>query len=196
MEDEEVDAPDRNDQFEITNKKGSSHSNKKTYQLKFDESYTYQVGGSLDLKPHFFNMAGSGIGINCSRTKEKSQGLTSGSEENETLSQEYQLVERLVVPPKTKVKATIKSYAVTYEGKSVTEVSARKWAHIPVRYRTMLSRQLGGILITIGYITARELFRGRPNFREEEEMVYFEEETTVSYLGEDVEIVKEKLKVD
>ena len=196
MEDKEVDAPDRNDRFEITNKKGSSHSNKKTYQLKFDESYTYQVGGSLDLKPQFFNMAGSGIGINCSRTKEKSQGLTSGSEENETLSQEYQLVERLVVPPKTKVKATIKSYAVTYEGKSVTEVSARKWAHIPVRYRTMLSRQLGGILITIGYITARELFRGRPNFREEEEMVYFEEETKVSYHGEDVETVKEKLKVD
>lgn len=114
----------------------------------------------------------------------------------ETLSQEYQLVERLVVPPKTKVKASIKSYTVTYEGKSVTEVSAPKWARIPVRYRTMLSRQFGGIVITTGYITARELFRGRPNFREEEETVYFVEETTVSYLGEDVEIVKEKLKVD
>ena len=94
------------------------------------------------------------------------------------------------------VKATIKTYAVTYEGKSVTEVSAPKWARIPVHYRTMLSRQLGGILITTGYITARELFRARPNFREEEEMVYFVEETKVSYLGEDVQILKEKQKVD
>lgn len=195
-EDEDVDAADRNDQFEITSKKGSSHSNTKTYQLKFDETYTYQVGGSLDLKPQFFNVAGGGIGISGSRTKQTSQGKTSGSEQNETLSQEYQLVEKLVVPPKTKVKATIKSYAVTYEGKSRTEVSAPKWAHIPVRYRTMLSRQLGGIFISTGYITARELFRGRPHFREEEEMIYFEEETKVSYLGEDVEIVKEKLKVD
>ena len=195
-EDEEVDAPDRNDQFEITSKKGNTQSNTKTYQLKFDESYKFEIGGSLNLKPQFFNMAGGGIGISGSFTKEKSQGLTSGSEQNETLSQEYQLVEQLVVPPKTKVKATIKSYAVTYEGKSVTEVSAPKWARIPVHYRTMSSRQFGGILITTGYITARELFRGRPNFREEEEMVYFVEETTVSYLGEDVEIVKEKLKVD
>ena len=44
-EDEEVDAPDRNDQFEITSTKGSTHSNTKTYQLKFDETYTYQAGG-------------------------------------------------------------------------------------------------------------------------------------------------------
>ena len=195
-EDEEVDAPDRNDQFEITSKKGSAHSNTKTYQLKFDEAYTYQVGGSLELKPQFFNMAGGGIGISGSRTKQTSRGMTSGSTSEETLSQEYQLVEKLVVPPKTKVKATIKTYAVTYEGKSVTEVSAPKWARIPVHYRTMLSRQLGGILITTGYITARELFRARPNFREEEEMVYFVEETKVSYLGEDVQILKEKQKVD
>ena len=79
-EDEEVDTLDRNDQFEITSKKESSHSNTKTYQLKFDETYTYQVGGSLDLKPQFFNVAGGGIGISGSFTKETSQGLTSGSE--------------------------------------------------------------------------------------------------------------------
>ena len=39
-------------------------------------------------------------------------------------------------------------------------------------------------------------FRAQPNFREEEEMVYFVEETKVSYLGEDVQILKEKQKVD
>ena len=185
-EDEEVDAPDRNDEFEITSEKENSHLNTKTYQLKFDKTYTYLVGGSLELKSQFFNIAGSGVSISGSRTATR----------NETLSQEYQLVERLVVPPKTKVKATIKSYAVTYEGTSITEVSAPTHAFIPVHYRTMLSRKLGGIIITTGYITASELFWGRPNFREEEEMVYFEEETKVSYLGQDVEILKQKHKID
>ena len=195
-EEEEVDAPDRNDKFEITSTKGSTNSNTKTYQLKFNKSYTYNIGGSLELKPQFFNMAGGGIGISGSLTKQTSQETTHGATNEETLSQEYQLVEKLVVPPKTKVKATIKTYAVTYEGKSVTEVSVPKWARIPVHYRTMSSRQLGGILITTGFITARELFRAQPNFREEEEMVYFVEETKVSYIGEDVQILKEKQKVD
>ena len=171
-EDEEVNAPDRIDHFEITSKKGNTHSNKKTYQLKFDKTSTYQVGGSLELKPQFFNMAGAGIGISGSLTKQTSRGITSESASEETLSQEYQLIEKLVVPPKTKVKATIKTYAVTYEGKSVTEVSAPKWARIPVHYRTMLSRQLGGILITTGYITARELLFGHNQIFEKRKKWY------------------------
>ena len=47
----------------------------------------------------------------------------------------------------------------------ITEVSAPKWARIPVHYRTMSSRQFGGILITTGYITARELFRDDQIFK-------------------------------
>ena len=195
-EDGEVDAPDRNDAFEITSKTGSSQSNTKTYRLQFGETYTFQVGGSLELKPQFFNVAGGGIGISGSRTKQTSKQETSETAKNESLTQEYQLVEKLVVPPMTKVKATIRSYAVTYEGESVTEVSAPKNSFITVCYRTMLSRRLtGGFFVTTGYITARELFQGRPNFREEEEMVYFVEETKVSYIGEEVEISKEKEKV-
>ena len=192
-EDGEVDAPDRNDVFEITSKTGSSQSNTKTYRLQFGETYTFQVGGSLELKPQFFNVAGGGIGISGSRTKQTSKQETSETAKNESLTQEYQLVEKLVVPPKTKVTATIRSYAVTYEGKSTTEVSAPKTSFIKVRYRTMLSRRLtGGVFVTKGYITARELFQERPDFREDEEMVYFVEKTKVSYIGEEVEISKKK----
>ena len=196
-EDENLNAPDRNDVFEITSKTGSSQSTTKTYRLQFGETYTFQVGGSLDLKPQFFNVAGGGIGISGSRTKQTSKQETKDATENETLTQEYQLVEKLVVPPKTKVTATIKSYAVTYElGQSVTEVSAPKNSFIPVHYRTMLSRRwTGGILVTTGYITARELFQGRPKFRVKDGMVYFEEQAKGSYIGEEVEISKEKENV-
>ena len=196
-EDGNVNAPDRTDEFEITSTKGSSQLKTKTYQLQFGKTYTFQVGGSLELKPQFFNIAGGGVGISGSRSTQTTEQVTSGETKNETLSQEYQLVERLVVPPKTKVTATIETYAVTYEGETETKVSAPKNSSIPVRYRTMLSRQwTGGIVITTGYITAKELFRGQATFQEEEEMVYFVEETKVSYLGEDVQIVKEKKKVD
>ena len=198
-EDEDLDAPDRNDVFEITSRTGSSQSTTKTYRLQFGETYTFQVGGSLDLKPQFFNVAGGGIGISGSRTKQTSKQKTKDTTKNESLTQEYQLVEKLVVPPKTKVTATIKSYAVTYElGQSFTEVSAPKNSFISVHYRTMLSRRwTGGIFVTTGYITARELFQGRPNFQEKEEieMVYFVEEAKVSYIGEEVEISKEKENV-
>ena len=102
------------------------------------------------------------------------------------------------------MKATIKSYAVTYEGMSIIEVSAPKHAYIRVHYKTMLSRQLSWSQQDTSQ--QENCFGDDQNFEKRKDViqkqphsqalpllreVYFVEETKVSYLGEDVEIVKE-----
>lgn len=193
---EKSDQPDDwYDEFEITSKKGSSQLKSKSYQLQLATSTTKQVGGNLNVKvgpSGFFNMAAPEAGINASYSKTTSQQQTTEDKQEETLSQEYQLVDRLKVPPKTKVRAEITTWAVTYESKTLTEVSVDETVSLPIYYRTMFSRKLGGIFLTKGSIPAKEIFSAEEEFKCEEGTITFKRHGTVSYLGEEVEIKKDK----
>ena len=193
---EKSDQPDDwYDEFEITSKKGSSQLKSKSYQLQFATSTTKQVGGNLGVKvgpSGFFNMAAPEAGIDASYSKTTSEQQTVENKKEETLSQEYQIIDRLKVPPKTKVRAKITTWAVTYQSKTLTEVSVDETVKLPIYYRTMFSRKLGGILLSTGEITATEIFDTEEDFKCEEGTITFKRHGTVSYLGEEVEIEKDK----
>lgn len=193
------------DEFEITSRKGSNESRSKSYQLQLTTSKTKQIGGNLNVKvgaSGFFNMAGSPIspevggGIGASYSKTTTQQKTTEEKEEETLSQEYQIIDRLKVPPKTKVRAEITTWAVTYESKTLTEVTVDATAALPVYYRTNFSRKLGGILTSQGRLTAEDLFTHEEDYKCEDGFVTFKRHGTVSYLGEEVEIIKDKISYE
>lgn len=193
------------DEFEITSKKGSNESRSKSYQLQLTTSKTKQIGGNLNVKvgaSGFFNMVGSpvspeiGGGIGGSYSKTTTEQKTSEDKQEETLSQEYQIVDRLKVPPKTKVRAEITTWAVTYESETETEVTVDATTSIPVYYRTMFSRRFGGIFRSTGILTAEDLFNQEDDYKCEDGSITFRRRGTVSYLGEEVEIIKDKTNPD
>ena len=189
------------DEFEITSKKGTNESRAKSYQLQLSSSrqtgvnakfnFNFKVGGST-----FFNMAGvsleAGAGGGFDRTITDTKQATESDKKEEVLSQEYQVVDRIKVPLRTKVRAKITTWAVTYESKTRTKLTVDAAAFIPVRFRTWFSKVLGGLCTSTGILTAEELFVNEEAFKSENGVVTFERDGKISYLGEEVEIIKEK----
>ena len=190
------------DVFEITSKKGTSESRSKSYQLQLTSSKQTSVNAGLNFKvggSGFFNMAGVpispevGAGGGFSRTTTDTKQTTESDTKKEALSQEYQVVDRLKVPPRTKVAAKITTYAVTYESKIRTKLTIDAQAFIPICFRTRFSQMLGGICTSVGMLTAEDIFVNEENFKSEDGYVTFERDGKISYLGEEVEITKEKI---
>ena len=187
------------DEFEITSKKEGSQTKSKSYRLQLCTPKAKKVGFTLDVKgSNFFNMAAPSAGITGSYTK-TTQTTTEDSEGvSESLSQGYQVVDTLKVPPKTKVKALITTWAVTYESTTVTEATVDARATMSVLYRTSRSRKIGygSILLNRGEITAKELFVNELDYKCEGDVVTFKRQGKVSYIGEEVEILKDKERLD
>lgn len=184
------------DQFEIKSKKDSSEQNTKKFRLELSSSTTKAANFNLEFSgAGFFNTAApiapkGGIGGSYSKTETTT--WSTEQSKSESLVQGYEVTDTLMVPPKTKVKALITTWAVTYESTTVTEVSVDAKAKLPIRYRTKFSRKLGGVLISKVEVTAKELFRGEWDYKCENEVVTFKRESKLSHLGEEVEIIKQK----
>ena len=182
------------DEFKITSRKDDSTEHEKSFRLEFSSSTTKGANFNLQLtNGGFFNTAtpiSSSIGGSFSKTETKTSGR--GERVTESLTQGYEIVDTLKVPPKTKVEATIRTWAVTYESETKTEVTVDAKAELSVRYRTMLSRRLGGIIVSRVKITAKELFCNEWDYKCENELVTFKRKGKISHLGEQVEIIKKK----
>ena len=121
---------------------------------------------------------------------------TTEDAKEQSLSQEYQIVDRFKVPPKTRVRAEITTWAVTYETETVTELSIEATAFIPVYYRTKFSRMTGGLFTSTGVLKAEDIFNTEDDYKCEDGLITFKRHGTVSYLGEEVEIIKTKVSSD
>ena len=133
-----------------------------------------------------------GAGGGFSRTTTDTKQTTESDAKEEALSQEYQVVDRLKVPPRTKVSAKITTFAVTYESKIRTKLTVDAQAFIPICYRTRFSQMLGGICTSVGRLTAEDIFVNEDEYKSENGFVTFVRDGKISYLGEEVEITKAK----
>ena len=182
------------DQFQITSSKGESTTKTKSYQLQLSSSTTKGANFNIRIAgAGFFNVVAPSAGIAGSYSTTSDTTQTTESTQAEALSQGYNIVDTLKIPPKTKVKATITTWAVTYVSDTVTEFTVDAKAELNVRYRTNFSRtRFGGMFIKTVRITAKDLFRNEWDYKCEDELVTFKRRGTISHLGEEVEIIKER----
>ena len=182
------------DEFEITSKGGVSKSKSSSYQLQLTNSKETQIGANLNFSvgdSDFFNLAGGG-GLSVTQTKTETKQTTESETKEGALSQEFQVVDHLKVSPRTKVRAKIITWAVTYEAKTRTKLSIDADAFVPVRYHTRLSQKFGGLCTKVGQVTAEDLFANEEKFESKNGLVTFEHDGKMSYVGREVEIIKEK----
>lgn len=179
------------DDFVITSKKSVDEKRKKTYNLHLEKATGWSVGGDISIaSPGFFNLAGPGVtpklGANAKYSKTKTTSETQSKHAEDSLSQGYEIVDTLKVPPNTTVKAKITTYAVTYEFTAVTRLSVDPKAHIRVCYYSY--NIFGGFWKTDGIITAEDLFT--KDGEKSEGNITIMHDSKVSYLGEEVEVHK------
>ena len=194
------DSNDEPDAFKIT----SSTSQKQTktsstsYQLQLTRQSENQIGANLHFKiggPAFFNQASGGLTAGGTHKTITSTTNThsGGKATSQSLSQSYEIVEDLKVAPMKKVRAVIKTWAVTYQADTEVKLTVDAKAAMPVHYRSKFSRKwLGGILTKEGIITAEDLFKGEDGFMIENDILTFTRKGKLSYLSEEVEITKEQ----
>lgn len=186
------------DEFNITSKKARDDNKTKSYSLQTATRNGFQIGGNAGLKAGsgFFNIAGGGVipelGMNASYSHDKTTTTTEGTSKDTKLSQAYEVVDKLHVPPKKKVEAMITTWAVNYEADTTLLYTVDADITLPVRYRTHLSRVFGGYFVSTAYIPAREIFEDETSFELDNSNVKFTRAGKVSYISEQVEIKKKK----
>ena len=193
--DAEIEKPDDwYDEFEITSRKDEGKENKKSFQLQLQSSTT--KGGSFNVQltgGGFFNAVAPSASVGGSYQKTDTKTTTHETSTTESLSRGYEIKDILKVPPKTKVKAKITTWAVTYESKVITEVTVDAKAYVTIYYRPMWSRVLfGGAFKRKVRITAKELFCDELEYECKDDIVSFKRLGAISHLGEEVEIIKER----
>ena len=183
------------DEIEIKSKK--IPSGPKSVTLQVPKMHGFHIGGStgISAKPGFFNLA-EGAGIAAEDGINSSHGFHQVNN-NESLSQGYTTMEVLKVRPGKKVKAEITTWAVTYEASTITKFTVDAHAHLPVQYRSLISRLVGGCYISTGYLTAMDIFADEDRFQFDpmHNTVTFTRVGRVSYLGEEVDIKKNDQKL-
>lgn len=187
------------DDFQITSKKARDDQKSKSYNVQTTRSTGFQIGGNagLEATSAFFNLAGGGVkpslGLNASFQEHDSTVESEGGSRDTKLSQAYEIVDTLKVPPKKRIEAKIITWAVTYQADTTLRFAVDADIVLPVRYRNHLSRVLGGFFVSTAYIPTREIFEEENDFMlTDRNVVTFTREGNVSYIGERVEIKKNK----
>ena len=98
------------------------------------------------------------------QTKTETKQTTESETKEGTPSQQFQVVDRLNVPPRTKMRAKIITLAVTYEAKTHSKLSIEADAFVPVRYHTRPSQKFGGFCTKVGQVNAEDLFANEEKF--------------------------------
>ena len=131
-------------------------------------------------------------GVSGSYSKTTSKTEARENREEESLSYGYRVVNTLKVPLKTKVEAMITTWAVTYQSTSITEITVDMTHVLSVHYWTMFSCRLRGIFTSTGVLMAHDLFGEEEGFKCEDYLVTFRRKRKISYLREEVEVVKKR----
>ena len=193
------------DDFQITSKKskGETSSSSKSYSLQLVKESSAQVGGNFKIAGSgFFNIATAGIapslGLSANFSKLSSKTTIEETKEtnDETLNQEYEILDGFKVPPMSKIKVTITTWAVTYESEVKTRLTVDSKTKIPIKYRTPLAQLLGGFGTSNGFLTAKELFCNECEFEDNGTNITFSRMSKMSYLGEEVEIIKDENRLE
>ena len=174
------------DAFQITSKKSKGESRTKSYSLQVGKSKGGSIGTNLSISgPSFFNVVGGGIspelGINASYSKLKSESETEEGSKEEKLTKAYEVVDTLKVPPKTKTKVTITTWAVTHESSVKIRVTTDAKSGILFKYRTCLSQVLGGFMTSTGLLTAKDIFENQEDFMDDGVNITYSSSSTISY---------------
>lgn len=183
------------DVFQVKGTTSESTSSKNVYRLEQETSRgnSFQLSGNGKLSAGYFNQAGGSIGAGANFSRFKNETTKEANEDTlqQDLSESYELTETLAVPPKTKVRAKITTWAVTFVVPTTTEFKVDVGEYIYVTFQSRLQRCLPCRSYTVAKLFAEELFRSEDGYENDAEEIKFRRKGLVSYIAKEVEITKE-----
>jgi len=195
---EHLNTGEKEDEVEVYTNQEENFKETKSYSISFTKGWEF--GGSFNIGASFFNVLGAGspsigLGLSGKKYKQTNEEATFGQERS--LSQRYSLTGKIKVPPKTKLKVKITTYAVTYKTSVKVEFSVESTARIRFYYKPAWSVYFcaGTACRTSGYITAEDLFENQFEYNLSGGTVSFTEQSDLSYIGEVLQMNKEEIRL-
>ena len=189
-------ACDAYNEVEISSKGGSNQPSQETYRLSLGDMIPGEIGELINVKlseSNFYNSPSAPITF-----KTGGDLIKNAAKEKDGILDkcDYQVTECIQVPPKTKVTATILKKCVTYELQIVAEFRLNADAHLPIRFKGRVEKKLGSFCTaTVRSVTAKDMFCNEAWFKEVDGVVTFRREGTLSYTGEEVEIITDMKEI-
>ena len=116
------------DHYDINTVKCISDISTKNYKLVLGNNTIFGEDFGIGIASSFFNID---VGVSVSREKSQNDDTTEPSD-TRSLSQEYGVVDTITVPPYSKARVTITTYAVTYSANVRVRFSAPKHTFLRV----------------------------------------------------------------
>ena len=102
----------------------------------------------------------------------------------------YNQKEELTVPCNSKVKAVVSTSSVKYEVDYTIEIGVHKSTFVRFRYLNCLQRYLCCCCSSRGYVSANDVLRQLPSYREDDQWAYFQQNGKLSWTGEAGHVTK------
>ncbi len=173
--------------------KKSSKTEGGRYTFSSTKGVNFGFGGNIGAQVMGAAVAGGSIGI--SGHYDKSKSTTEEAEKSSTEGTEYcyNQEEKIVVPPGTRVKATITTYRMKYEIKYTIKLSVGRNEYLRMAYRNTCQRHLCcGVFRSSGWVNIRDMFSTLPNYNpdDEDETASFTQDGVLSWVGEGCSVEK------
>ena len=117
---------------------------------------------------------------------------------NQALMFNYNQEEKVIVPPKTKVKAKIVTSTRKYQQNHTLEFSTPRSRCVRITYLTRVQEQLNICPCcspNVGYIYAADLMRNLPNFKDSDGYCSFTQDGTLTWISEACSVEKSEQPV-
>ena len=181
-------------EVEIGSQSRNNQASQKTLQIQLGNWSNGEIGDLVDMKlseASYYNSSAAPITFETGvLDKSKDRKDNADLEKKCALDKDYHVMEKLKVPPKTKLTAKILTKAVTYEVKMVTELRIDANTTLPLRFKGRFEKQLGSFCTaTIRPLSAKDLFCNEAGFKVIDDVITFTREGTVTYVSEEVEII-------
>ena len=172
--------------------KKSSKTEGERYSFSSTKGVDFGVGGNIGAQVMGAAVAGGSVGISgkYNRSKSKTEGTEKSSEEGSEYS--YNQEEKIVVPPGTRVEATITTYRMKYEMNYTVKLSVDRFAFIPVAYKTTCQHLCFGMCKSNGFVNVRDMISSLQGYNPEDEddTASFTQDGTLSWVGEGCSVEK------
>ena len=175
-------------EVEIGSQSRNNQASQKTLQVQLGNWSHGEIGDMINMKlseANYYNSTAAPITFKAGVFDERKD-----EDDPAILDKDYHMMERLKIPPRTKLTAKILTKAVTYEMRMVTELRINADAILPLRFKGRFEKKLGSICTaTIQPLSAKDLFCNEAGFKIVDGVITFTREGTVTYISEEVEII-------
>ena len=172
------------DQTQIKVKKNYTTSKESQFHFSPSNGVNWGIGGNIGAKVMGLSMSGGSAMVGGMYSKYQSRA----EDFNADFHFSYRQEEKVNIPPLSRVKVKITSYAIKYEQSYTLRFSIPASYLIEVKYQTRYNRICCGT--HTGYITAAQLLQTLPSYHEQNGMSIFYQHGVLSWMGEERNVDK------